>query len=380
MKEFRLIQRKNRNFGVIFKADPERIEYSTGTKDREEAEKIAQDVLMGKRILKRTPHNLPMTLEVYARDFFLARNKHSFYWKNMLLEKNYADSFYKGHQSRLECYILPRFGKTKINKIDPDEVFEWYATLKSVNTGKKLSSTYKNKIRNTFFIVMEFAKMNKVISKNPIEEVPSITEHYNRRMAFEERELKKMFPCEIRKRIIIWGDLQWATYFSIAYDTGWRPSEISGLEKTKFLPEYRGIYTKNGVVNGILQKRIKTTGTGKDYKVGVLSETTAHLVSLLIEEKQNEIFLFKTLQGNFIQPNTANKHLKAVTKKLNIDIGKRTQYSLRHSFNTFALNNIDKRDVIELMGISNSIAFYDHRTPRMVLAQLQIMKDVHDNR
>lgn len=165
-------------------------------------------------------------------------------------------------------------------------------------------------------------------------------------MAFEERELKKMFPCEIRKRIIIWGGLQWATYFSIAYDTGWRPSEISGLEKTKFLPEYKGIYTKNGVVNGILQKRIKTTGTGKDYKVGVLSETTAHLVSLLIEEKQDEIFLFKTLQGNFIQPNTANKHLKAVTKKLNIDIGKRTQYSLRHSFNTFALNNIDKRDVI----------------------------------
>lgn len=32
MKEFRLIQRKNRNFGVIFKADPERIEYSTGNK------------------------------------------------------------------------------------------------------------------------------------------------------------------------------------------------------------------------------------------------------------------------------------------------------------------------------------------------------------
>ena len=374
---YTLIYRAGRSYGVRFRGDKR--EYCTREKSKAGAEFYAKRVLAGDIIPTRVQKNYHQ-FRLYANDFFRKNTPGSYQWNCRKRGKRYPESHYREMQDRLDHYIMPRFGSYAISAIKPKEVEIWFLDLRSYATGKPLSASYRNKILFTLKVIMDYAVKDEIISENKIRDVKGISESdFNRRPAFNERDLQKLFPIEIWKRLKIWGDLMWATYFSIQYDTGFRPSEVCGISKLNFFPGYSGIYTKQAAVNGILQNRIKTTGTGLDYKVGILSETTKYLVQMLAERTEGE-YLFKAESGMFIFNNTANKHLRSVAKKQGISMQNRTQYCFRHSFNTMMLQHAPSASCRELMGLTESIANYDHRTPDMVLEQLQSVRGIVNNR
>jgi hypothetical protein len=60
--------------------------------------------------------------------------------------------------------------------------------------------------------------------------------------------------------------------------TGFHSGEVAGLRRENYYPELKGVYTTSSV-NSAMRKvvnRIKTTGSGKEYKVGQHLRAAVH--------------------------------------------------------------------------------------------------------
>lgn len=223
---------------------------------------------------------------------------------------------------------------------------------------------------------MQTAVTEGYISSDPTKDIESITENDTKnRDAFTLDELYILFPKDNAELVKAWGGLMWTTYFLVMRDTGWRPAEVSGLKKGDYHPELKGLYTESSVVGGVEKPSIKTTNKGKPYKVGILTDRTISFLEQLIAYIPGE-YLFITTEGNFVQPNAANKHLRSVAAYFGIDLRGRTQYSFRHSFETYMVGNVRSETLLELMAHTGFRPEYDHRTPSMILKQLSPVHDM----
>lgn len=128
-----------------------------------------------------------------------------------------------------------------------------------------------------------------------------------------------------------------------------------------------------------LQHSIKTTAKGQPFKIGILTDQTERILKLRIEEIKGDSFLFK-INGRFLRPEVSNKHFKSVMAKMQLDLNGRSQYSLRHSFETDIAGNVENKMLMELMAHTSYRAEYDHRTPEDLLKQLQPVKAILENR
>lgn len=266
-----------------------------------------------------------------------------------------------------------------------------YLNCKSIQDGRKLSDNTRNKIRQTASYIFDDAAKKGVIPKNIVEDTGHIVEKPNRRDVFTVHEMRMLFPEDRKELRRIWGNstsryedsyLLWATYFSIMYDTGFRPGEVSALSKDCF--KGNGVYTRKSVdgVTRELKNSIKTSTKGQPFKVGILSDYTLELLHDLCMETEGE-YLFK-INGDWMLCNTANKHLKEALIRAGIEPAGRTQYSFRHSFDTNMLNSINDdmqaRDVQLLMGHTSYRREYDHRTAENLIDRLDgKVKGIVDN-
>ena len=90
--------------------------------------------------------------------------------------------------------------------------------------------------------------------------------------------------------------------------------------------------------------------------------------------------IFPSINGNTLKAEVSNKHFKASCDRAGIDRGGRTQYSLRHTFDTELLKVLDRGTVQNLMGHTSYRKEYDHRTGEDLLLQLQDVVAVVESR
>jgi len=88
---------------------------------------------------------------------------------------------------------------------------------------------------------------------------------------------------------------------------------------------------------------------------------------------------FRVYKGLII-PDVANKHLKGVYKRAGVPSLGRTQYSFRHTFETTLAGKVENKVLLELMAHTAFHPEYDHRKPEHVLAQLQPVRAILEDR
>lgn len=378
MKEpYRFIKRKTKkNIYVVFEHLPGK-EFSSGTEDMRQAVVFAETMLRKDWQQFDNSRNR-ITFGEYAKDFYTEADPHGFRKRKEAKNKKYDDGFYKSHQGRLDNYLMPRFGNQLLLSMNSNAIDEWFVSLRKSN-GKQLSSNTKNKILYCLRYIMQTAVTEGYISSDPTKDIESITENDTKnRDAFTLEELYVLFPKDNAELVKAWGGLMWTTYFLVMRDTGWRPAEVSGLKKGDYHPELKGLYTESSVVGGVEKQSIKTTNKGKSYKVGILTDRTISFLEQLIAYIPGD-YLFITTEGNFVQPNAANKHLRSVAAYFGINLHGRTQYSFRHSFETYMVGNVKSETLLELMAHTGFRPEYDHRTPSMILKQLSPVHDMLEN-
>lgn len=373
-KLYRLHQYKGRNIEAVFAHAPFK-RVSTGTRDLTEAVLFCENYLRQDGIIgAKVP-----TLQEFAKGFFSRRDYDSIYARDKAFGREKREQWYADKQALLEYYILPRFGQYLIDGIKAVAIESWIVSIK----GKKhdeLSACMKRKILDCLRYIFDDAIRKDYISSNPARAVKPPVERSESRRALTMYEQGQLFPEDITDRIRLWKSTMWALYFSIMYDTGFRPSEVGGLLVGDIYstPQGQAVYTTH-TINGEthrLEERVKTSGKGMESRVGLLSASTQKLVVQFLEEieatDENEplFLLCRGKKDSYVFNETANKHFKSVCKSLGITGV--TQYTLRHTYATYRRGNVDETSLAIAMGHSNVVRNdYDHRTASLLIAQLE---------
>ena len=383
--KFRIRERKGRAYEVEFAERPS-LWISTGSRDFEGAAQFAEKRLNATR--KFLDPN-KVTFKRFADGIFLETGEDSLRARNELFGKMHDDAYYKELDGYMRNYIMPKFKDWKIVDITDIAVEDWYVGLISVRKGTLLCPTSRLRVLDAFEFTMDEAKRKGIITTNPISSVRRVSttgECKEKREIFSDEEIHKLFPLDMNKLPEIWGSMQWAVYFSIMADTGFRPGEVSALSKENICETESGygVYQTTGVnpKTRKIQQRVKTTGHGKSSKKGVLSDYTNKMLREYLKDLKTD-YLFLNKKGNFYYPNKANNVLIEACEKVGIDRRTRTQYCFRHTFDTYMLDSlgdkIEESDVRELMGHTGYRPEYDHRTPEQVISRLTKIKPAIDS-
>lgn len=286
----------------------------------------------------------------------------------------YQDSWYLCNESRLRNYILPRFGSFLIDAISDVAIEDWIIMIPGV------SDNTKNKILYTFRRVLHEAKRRGYVKENAAKEVQAISEDHKVRAPFTPDEIKILFPKEDICLYSVWHSWKWAAYFLILRDTGFRPGEAAAIKTDDIIFELSGVYVTRSVDYRTHQVKesIKTSKVGQPFKIGVLSPQALRILARLSPDDDGHIF--RVGRTGFIYAELANKHLRAVCKAVGIDIGDRTQYAFRHSFETDVAGKVDNSILLQAMGHTRFRNEYDHRTPETRIKQIQPLKEIIDKR
>jgi integrase len=366
-KEYTLARRRGRNIQVQFNGSDSWL--SSGFSDE-----INATLWADSKLRERKRNN--MTLGEFSEGFFTRTDEMSFRAKNIRKERKYNDQYYLAMNGRLQNYIIPKFGDVYLNMLTHLEIDKWFVTLKKATTGKALSPDSKNKVFNCLSMILKEAFNQGIIDSNPCDSIDSIAEKNKSRMAFTEEEMILLFPERDDELLMQWGGLMWTSYFLIMKCTGFRPGEIAGLTIHNYYKSLGGIYTSQSVNSYTrdIVKRIKTTDSGIKSKIGLLSEQCCRFVDKLIENLPiGEEYLFK-INDHFIITDTSNKHFRLCAGRV-IELKGRTQYSLRHTFQTMIAGEIERGSIEELMGHTKYREGYDHRAGEKRLKQLQGLRE-----
>lgn len=368
-EDYRFISRKGRYIQVMFKINYGHW-YSTGTLSMKEA------VLWAERWLDEYASGKTkggMRFENFARDFFTRTDAKSFRRYAEMRGEFRGEKHYQARQGIVDNYLIPRFGRMRLEDINEVDIEDFVLSLKSKRSGALLSASSRNLVIYVMERIMHEARRQGYIHRNPVKDVPAIPRDGRRRESFTKEELALMFPASDDEAIALWGSLMWATYFYVMRDTGFRPGEVAGLSVSCWEPDLHGFHTAQSVdaSKRAFKARIKTTDSGVKEKVGLVSDQTERFVRLLIKDMNADDMLFLSpFDGGLLATTVPNKVLGRVQKSLGFtDI--RTQYSLRHSFETEMLKKIDDRAVAILMGHMRYRKEYDHRTGADLLRQIQ---------
>lgn len=377
-KDYRFIKRKGRNIEVVFAILPDK-HISTGTKDMLEAISFAENYLRTQGIYGNT---IPL-FKNYAKNFFLRTDEGSLRYRHQMFQRENREHWYIRHQQDTDVYVIPYFGEYRLDYITSAMIEKWMMGLKAEHKSAPMTGATKKKILYALREILDSAEREQYISVNPARHVmlPS-QKTVNERRALTRYEQQILFPSDALKRVEVWGKYSYAGFFSVMYDTGFRPSEVAGLRVCDIYttPQGMGVYTEHTICfeEGRAKDRVKTSGKGMESRVGLLSATTEKLIEMLIEKEhlKNEDYLFLVSYAkkeSWISSATANKQLRSVCVKMGIDTSRVCQYSLRHTHATYLRGSMEEQALALSMGHSGGRVRndYDHRTASILIAQLE---------
>ena len=370
--DYRFTHRKGRPIQVMFAVDKGRW-HTTGTDNMKEA------VLWAERWLDEFAGGKTrdgIKFATFARDFYTKTGPKSYRQYAERRGEVRDEDYYSRRQAVVDNYLIPKFGNQRLDSIDDIDIEDYVLSAKSVRDGYELSTDMRNRILFVMRQIMHEAKRQHYISRNPAIDVSAVPTKHRHRENFSKDELARMFPDSDEELLRLWGSLTWAVYYLVMRDTGFRPGEVAGLTVSCWEADSHGFQTSQEVDMRTrkFKKRIKTTDSGYTVKVGLVSPRTERLLGKLMKGKNPDDMIFLTSYGTMMEGTIANKKLRSVQKKLGFE-NLRSQYSLRHSFETEMLKKLDDKSVAILMGHMRYRKEYDHRTGKDLLKQVQDERD-----
>ena len=144
----------------------------------------------------------------------------------------------------------------------------------------------------------------------------------------------------------VWKAYSWAVFFRVMAVGGLRPGEVAALQWGDFHPSLGGLVVSKSLESGTGRiKGLKTETRGCRVKPCLLDDTTVRQLERLRELQvcPGPFVLVFTVPatGAVIGPMTSNKVLRGALKRAHLDASK-TQYGLRHTFQTHALQILSR--------------------------------------
>lgn len=268
----------------------------------------------------------------------------------------FGAEYLPAHRGRLKNYLLPRWGPVPLNRISAKAIDEGLMDLDSSRTGFPLSPASLDKVLTALRHILGEAKYQGYLAENHAAAVePYSTAASRQREPFILVEIRKLFPEDIDEAIRIWQSLSWYGYFLMQWTCGLRPGEVGAFMLQDWIKEHHGAVIRRALENKTLNiKGLKTEKRGMTVKLESV------LTLLEFQGVANDKLLF-TVNDRPIKAETANKHFNASAARAGVDLQSRTQYCLRHTFYTEALEIMPEKEVEKMAGHKMLRKEYDHR-------------------
>lgn len=306
----------------------------------------------------------PMIREL-AKDFFAVDGA----WAARMRAKghHYVDKYLKTRQGHLDNYIVPTFGDRAAGEITRREIDDAMLALQRASgAGKKLAGATLNKILYSFSIFFEELVDRGIVDHNPIDGIrPYDKAPVAPRGAMPREDLSLMFPSTHGELVRVWDSSLWACAFLVMAETGLRPGEVRALRWGDWWPEERYFPIKKGIEAGTTNKE-RVGGKTGNFKPAFVSTRTKQEIDIWRAESRHADDMDWIFTQTGDAPVTDEGLVKAFRRgldRLKIDSKGKTPYWLRHSFNTYALEDLDEGEVQRLMGHSSSAMTRHYRHP-----------------
>lgn len=388
-KPYTLHKWKGRSIAVSFAYMPGKY-ISTGTDDEIEAIRFAEKFMADDGILADS--GTTPTFAEFAKDFFMRTDSLSFRaWSEAYEVSERDEQYYRLRQGQLDNYVIPAFGKTLVTAITRIQIESWLVTLQGKYLKHRLAGDTRNRILWCLRQVLDDAVRHGLIQSNPADSVRGIQINAKERRALTREEEIALFPDDPDERARVWGSDMWTLYFSVAYDTGFRPGEVAALRVCDIYQTPHGLavsamQTVNSPTRTIRQ-RVKTTGKGLERRVGLLYEDTEQLLKIYVDRyglKDEELlFMVDRVRGRLINTTTSQKHFEGAYKRaMGIPIPPGlVQYCIRHTYSTTRRGEMSDEILAISMGHTRLRDDYDHRNANTMIRQLDSAREsFFDNR
>jgi integrase len=195
---------------------------ATGKAKKYEAEEYAKAYLES---LDRGSY----TLNDYTQTFF-KWGECPWIKRQLAKGRGFSEGFASSRRRNLDLYILPKFGKRKLDSFNRVEIENWLIDLNNQKTKKPLANQTRNHILYTFRIVLREAEREGLIPFNCLQSVEPMSPESKKRDVFTKDELKKLFPDDLQEAERIWGRKEYVYLFYILATTGIRSGEVRALQ------------------------------------------------------------------------------------------------------------------------------------------------------
>jgi integrase len=318
---------------------------STGKSLKHEAIDYVEDQF------SETSTNPHITLQEFAEGFFDWETSN---WLKRRSARGYSvtkpmAAMRSGH---LENHILPQFGQKKVTEIKAIEVEDWL-----LNLDKK--SNTKNHILGTFNIILNEAKREGIIEKNPIDDVERVSKSdYEKTDSLSIKEIKKLFPKDYQKLKEIWRRDDLIVVFFVMLSTGMRRGEVRALRWYNIIWKESAILVTHAVKS---DQSIGPTKTNEARGIIVPKRTMDMLAwwkeKTPFPDKADFVFPGKNQNTPINQDMISKEFPKALKRaKIKTDGRNLKAHSLRHTYNTI-MKGVLTADMLR--------EFTGHRTEQM---------------
>lgn len=285
--------------------------------------------------------------------------------KQKLSSRTYADQV-----SCLDRYVRPKLGKKKLSKLEPFDLQEFYTELSEKGLSPRTIQIVHNILNRAFNQAVKWRKM----SSNPAQLVD--------RPKQQRREMQALSPEQATRFLEAAKYDHYFLYFTLALDTGARPSELLALQ-------WKDVDFEQGRVT--IQRTLEYVEGSGDFKflepktprsrrsITISQVNISHLREY--KKRQAEVrlkagaewqqfdLIFCTREGKPLQiRNVLRRHLRPILRRAEL-AETFNLYSLRHTCATLLLSaGVNPKIVSERLGHASivlTLDTYSHVLPDM---------------
>lgn len=326
-----------------------------------------------------------ITVREYTQDFFIP-GRCRWLKRQNAKGREYSIRYIRRMRGILNLHIVPWFGKFYLSSVTRRELDDCLIDAMSVKEGWKgrpLGPSFKNDIIAAFKIILDEAVDEGLIDRNPIYGITRFRGKQKERRIFSVDELQLLFPEKIDDLVRVWGSYSWATFFFLMGSCGLRPGEVCALQWGDWYRTLHGLVIGHSIEMPTRRRKSTKTGNRKPAALTRRAEGLLLILESMTEKTDPGDFIFLHPWGAPYMTTETLIFFKNSCMRAGIDLAGRTQYCLRHSFNTHALKLLDRTDVRALMGHRSDgmTVHYDHpddadlieRVPATVWERLEQM-------
>lgn len=258
------------------------------------------------------------------------------------LRVNVKESSYLAYTQRIEKYVIPEFGKRKVNEITPADLVKWQNGLSERN----LSVKYKTAIRAAFNHFFEYLKIYNI--QNPFSMVKGF-----KKSKESKKEMLYWTQEEFETFISAVSDFRFKCVFTFLYLTGCRKGEACALKWDDIDFKTQTVNINKTLTNTVDKGRANNEGevvsewyrlttpkTENSYRKILLPPVLVSCLQELKDLQTSSVFVFGT-GDSFLPFQTLQHAFERYIKKSGVKAIR--IHDLRHSHASLLINKGDNQ-------------------------------------